>query len=90
MYFILYYIYTTLQPKNSLFVGIFEEIDSFIGQKYTSWKCDKKTGQVSPPPLIWTKSKRAAVFFRENVPKFGWGCILLLGLDDLREYSFDV
>ena len=34
------------------------------------WKGDKKFGQgPPPPPLIWTKSKRTAAFFRENVPE---------------------
>ena len=28
----------------------------------------KKFGQGSPPPLIWTESKRTATFFRETVP----------------------
>ena len=32
-------------------------------------KVDKKFGQYPQPPLIWTKSKRKATFFRETVPK---------------------
>ena len=35
---------------------------------YSLWKVDKKFGQGSPPPLIWTKSKRTATFFRETFP----------------------
>ena len=43
-------------------IGIFKEMDSLIDQKCTACKCDKKIWQ-GPPPLIWTKSKRTAVFF---------------------------
>ena len=45
---------------------------------YSQWKffwnnnmkvqSDKKIGQGPPPPLIWTKSKRAAAFFRDAFP----------------------
>ena len=32
-------------------------------KKNALMKGDKKIGQNSPPPLIWTKSKRTATFF---------------------------
>ena len=35
---------------------------------YSFWKVDEKFGQGPPPPLIWTKSKRTATFFRETTP----------------------
>ena len=44
-----------MPPKKQLKVQInanyLEEIGSFIDQKCTSWKCDKKFGQGLPPPV---------------------------------------
>ena len=58
-----------MQPKKQFkvqIVGFMEEIDSFSGPKMHLWKGQKKFGQ--GPPLIWTKSKRRATFFRETFP----------------------
>ena len=49
-------------------IGILEEIHSFYWPKMHLWKGDKKIGQGPPPSLIWTKSKRTAVFPRETAP----------------------
>ena len=43
-------------------IGILEEIDSSNWPKMHLWKGDKKLGR-APHSLIWTKSKRTAVFF---------------------------
>ena len=55
-----------IQPKKELkvqIIGILEEINFYFWPKMHLWKGDKKFGQ-GPPPLIWTKSKRTAAFFR--------------------------
>ena len=60
-----------IQPKKQFkvqIIGILEEIDSFNDQKCTYKKVTKKLGRALS--LIWTKSKRTAVFSRETVPYF--------------------
>ena len=56
---ILYDVQYIYNLKTVQIIGILEEIDSFIDQKCTSWKCAKKIWQ---PPLIKTKSKKMHVF----------------------------
>ena len=61
-----------MQPKKQLkvqYIGILEEIDSFYWPNMHLWNGDKKLGRALPPPLIWTKSKRTAAFFRETFAK---------------------
>ena len=61
-----------IQPKKHSkvpIIGILEEIDSFYWPKMHLWKGAKKNW-AGPPPLIWTKSKRTATFFRDGVPYF--------------------
>ena len=58
-----------IQPKNQFkvqIIVILEEIDFLIDQKSTYEKVTKNLGRALPL-LIWTKSERRAVFFRENV-----------------------
>ena len=44
----------------------------------------QKFGQGPPPPLIWTKSKRTATFFRETFPKVVWGSVRRQGAAERR------
>ena len=53
LYIIIPYIYNLKKQFKVQIIGILEEADSFIDQKRTSWKCDKKFGE-GPSPLIWT------------------------------------
>ena len=56
-----------MQPKKQFevqIIGILEEKTPFIEQKCTYEKVTKNLGK--PPPLIWTKSKRTAAFFRDS------------------------
>ena len=50
-------------PKNKLILVVFPNEISLI-----SFELDTKFGEGTPPPLIWTKSKITATFFRETVP----------------------
>ena len=59
--------YTTSKQFKVQIIGVLEEIDSFYWPKMQLWIGEKKIGQ-GPPPLIWTKSKRTAFFFRETIP----------------------
>ena len=56
-----------LQPKKQFkvqIVGILEEVGSSIDQKCTSWKCDKKIEQGSPPaPYLDEIQKNSSIFF---------------------------
>ena len=49
------------------------------------WNGDEKLGQ-GPPPLIWTKSKRTATFFRETFPNFVSSSSLMLVIWNLRVF----
>ena len=76
----LWVIYTTYKKFKVQIISILEEIDSFYWQKMHIWKDDIKIGEGPPPPLIWTKSKRTAIFSRETLPKRkgqGTGVILV-------------
>ena len=59
----MYYIYKQFK------VQIISILTPFIDQKGTSEKVPKKLSSAFPSPLIWTKSKRTATFFRETFPK---------------------
>ena len=67
MYYMLYYIYNLKKQFKVRIISILQEIDSFIDQKCTSWKCDKKFGQ-GPPPSFGQNPKEQQYFFQENVP----------------------
>ena len=57
--------------KNSLnfkLLAFWRKYTPFIDQKCTYEKVTKKLGRALPLPLIWTKSKRRAIFFRETFP----------------------
>ena len=47
----------------------------FIDQKCTYEKVTNNLGRALLP-LIWTKSKRTATFFRETIPKILIGCLV--------------
>ena len=53
-------------------IGILEEIDPFIDEKCTSWKCAKKWAGPSPLPHLDKIQKKASFFSQENVPKCMW------------------
>ena len=54
-------------PKIKLILVVFPNEISLI-----SFELDTKFGEGTPPPLIWTKSKITATFFRETVPNDPW------------------
>ena len=65
----MYYILVYIQPKKQFkvqIIGILEEIDSFIDLNAPLENVTKKLGRALP--LIWTKSKRTAVFFSGERP----------------------
>ena len=58
-----------IQPKkqfNVQIIGVLEEIHSFYWPKSTYEKATKNLCRA--PPLVWTKSKRTAAFFRDPFP----------------------
>ena len=64
--YVLYIIY--VQPKTKFkvqIISILEEIDSFIDQKCTSWKCAKKWAEPSPLPHLDKIQKKASFFSAE-------------------------
>ena len=66
----LWVVYTVYNLKNSLkfkLLALGRKQTPFIDQKCT-YKSGQKFGQGPPPPLIWTKLKRTATFFREAFP----------------------
>ena len=82
---------TKIQPKKQFkvqIIGILEEINSFYWPKMHLWKGDKKFGQ-GPPPLIWTKSKRWATFFRETFPKWYHNVGILHSMADVTNIQKD-
>ena len=66
IYIYILYIYKQKKLFKVQIIGIFEEIDSFIDQKCTSWKCDKKIEQGRPPPSFGKKPKDG-IFSQETV-----------------------
>ena len=56
--YIILYIYNLKRQFKVHIIGILEEIDSFIDQKCTYWKCAKKFG----------KNPKESIFSQENVP----------------------
>ena len=56
-----------MQPKKQLkvqYIGIFEEIDSFIDQKCTSKKRAKNSGMGRPPPPYSGNARKKTFFFQ--------------------------
>ena len=66
MYYMLYYIYNLKKQFKVQIISILEEIDSFIDQKCTSWKCDKKFGQVPPPRSFGKIQKNSSISLRRT------------------------
>ena len=66
-----------------IWVGVSPSLPISTLTHHSLWNVDKKIGQ-GPPPLIWTKSKRTATFFRETFPNFVSSSSLMLVIWNLR------
>ena len=64
MYFMIYFIDTTYKDNSLKFksLAFWRKKTPFIDQKCTYEKVPKNWAGPPPPPLIWTKSKKTAVF----------------------------